>query len=59
VEGAVVHPVEAAFVAVEEVELGLGGELGEGGVHAGELAAGGLLLYGVFEDFGFEGPGSA
>jgi len=59
VERPLVHEMEAAFVAVEEAELGLSGELGEGGVHAGELAAGGLLLHGVFEHFGFEGPGAA
>jgi hypothetical protein len=59
VEGPLVHEMEAAFVAVEEGEFGLFGELAEGGVHAGELAAGGLLLHGVFEHFGFEGPGVA
>jgi hypothetical protein len=59
VEGALVHEVEAAFVAVEEAEFGRGGELAEGGIHAGELSAGGLLLHGVFEHFGFERPGAA
>jgi hypothetical protein len=59
VEGALVHEVEAAFVAVEEGKFGRGSEFSEGGVHAGELAAGGLLLHGAFEHFGFEGPGAA
>jgi hypothetical protein len=58
VEGALVHKVEAAFVAVEEGEFGLGSEFAESGIHAGELAAGGLLLHGVFEHFGFESPGA-
>ena len=31
-EGPLVHEVEAALVAVEEGEFGLGGEFGEGGV---------------------------
>jgi hypothetical protein len=59
VEGSLVYELEAAFVAVEEAELGLGGEIAEGSVHAGELASGGLLLHGVFEHFGFEDPGAA
>jgi hypothetical protein len=59
VERPLIHPMESAFIAVEQAELGLGGELGEGGVHAGELAAGGLFLHRVFEHFGFEGPGAA
>ena len=58
-ERPLVHEMEAAFVAVEQAELGLGGEFSEGGFHAGELAAGGLLLHGVFEHFGFEGPSAA
>ena len=39
-EGTLVHQMEAALVAVEEAELGLGREIGEGGVHASELASG-------------------
>jgi hypothetical protein len=58
-EGPLVHQMEAAFVAVEEGEFGRGGEFAESGIHAGELAAGGLLLHRVFEHFGFEGPGAA
>jgi hypothetical protein len=58
-ERPLVHEVEAGFVPVEQGKCRLGGERGEGLVHAGELAAAGLVLHGVGEHFRFEGPGAA
>ena len=59
VKGALVHHVEAGFVAVEEVEAIVGGEVGVGCGHARDLTAGGLGLHGLFEHFGLYGPSAA
>jgi hypothetical protein len=59
VEGALVHHVEAGFVTVEEVEAIVGSEVGVGGGHARDLAAGRLGLHGLFEHLGLNGPSAA
>jgi len=62
VEGALEHAVEAGFIAMQEAQRGLAGELGEGGGEAGELVAvrGGRLAgdRGI-HDSGFQCPGAA
>ncbi|MFN7999301.1 MAG: hypothetical protein U0Q18_37130 [Bryobacteraceae bacterium] len=58
-EAALVHPVEARLVAVEQGEFGTDGEAGEGGRHAGAFVAGRLGLDGVIEQARFHGPGAA
>jgi hypothetical protein len=60
-EGALEDPVEARFVAVQQPELGLGGQRGEAGSDAGELAARFRRLGGdgVVHELCFDGPSAA
>ena len=60
-ETALVDAVEAGFVAVEEGEVGGGGEAGEGGGEAAELVVGFVVLAGeaIFEQPAFDGPEAA
>ncbi len=60
-EGALEDVVEAGFVAVQEAELGLGGERSEAGSDAGELAAGlgELCGDGIIHESCFDGPSAA
>ncbi len=54
------NAVEARFVAVEEAELGLGGEGGKGLGDLGSLAGFGVLGGdGIVHEFRFNGPGAA
>ena len=59
VEGALVHEVEAGFVAVDEGDGGAFGEAGEGIGHTVEGGSGGLGGDLLIEEAGFEGPGAA
>ena len=59
VEGALEHAVEAGFLALQEVQLRLGGEGGEAGGEAVESIAGGLGGDGPVEAAGLDGPGAA
>ncbi|MCU1262218.1 MAG: hypothetical protein JWO80_5103 [Bryobacterales bacterium] len=64
-ERAMVHAVEAGFVAVEQVELGAGGELRECRAEAGVLVdfrfcgGGHARLHGAVQEVGFDGPQAA
>lgn len=58
-EGALIHDVQARFVAVEEAELGSGRELAERGGHAGDLTFLGAIFHAAFEEAVFDGPGAA
>ena len=59
VEGALVHEVEAGFVAVDEGDGGAFGEAGKGISHAIEGGTGGLGGDLLIEEACFEGPGAA
>ncbi len=59
VEGALVHEVEAAFIAVDEGDGGAVGETGKGIGHAVEGGCGGLGGDLLVEEGGFDGPGAA
>jgi hypothetical protein len=58
-EGALAHVVEAGLIAMEEGELGRGGQPGEGGGQAADSVAGRLVVDGLREHVGFNGPGAA
>ena len=58
-EGALVHEVEAGFVAVDESEGGAIGETREGVGHAVEVASRGLSGGLFVDEAGFDGPGAA
>jgi hypothetical protein len=51
--------VEAGLVTVEQVELGGGGQVGEGVGDALGLVAGGLIADGLFHQAILDGPGAA
>jgi hypothetical protein len=60
VEAALIHAVEARFVAVEESELGGSGQGFEGGGEAADRVEGGFLLgHAVFDEALLDGPGAA
>ena len=60
VEGALVNTVEAGLVAMEEIQLGGGGQLGERAGDAGGLVlAGRLVLEGLLHQAILDGPGAA
>ena len=46
-------------MAMEDGELGCGGQFGEGGGHAADFVAGRLGVDGVGLQLGFDGPGAA
>jgi len=58
-EGALVHHVNARFVAVEESEVGRGGEFAEGGGDAGRSAGGGVGVEGLGHTGVLDAPGTA
>jgi hypothetical protein len=58
-DAAVEDAVEAGFVAVDEVELGGGGEGREAGGEAHVVVPGGLLGEAGVEELGFDGPDAA
>jgi hypothetical protein len=58
-EGALADVVEAGLIAMEEAELGGGGQVGESAGKAGEFVAGLVGGHGVFVEAGFDGPGAA
>jgi len=61
VESALVHEMEAGFVAVEEAEIGRSGHVAESGGEAANLVSGrvGLFGQGVLEDAFLDSPGAA
>jgi hypothetical protein len=59
VEGALVHQVEAGFVAMEQSQLGRGGELAEGSRDAGAGVTAGLGVQAASQELVFHGPGAA
>ena len=58
-EGALADVVEAGLIAMQEAELGCGGEVGESAGNAGDLVVGLVGGHGVFVETGFDGPGAA
>ena len=58
-EGALIHVVEAGFVAVHETEGGGGGEGREGAGDAADGVGGEVGLDGIVEEAGFDGPAAA
>ena len=58
-EGALIHEVEAGFVAVDEGQGGAIGETREGVGHAVEVASRGLSGGLFVDEAGFDGPGAA
>jgi hypothetical protein len=58
-EGAVAHVVKAGLIAMQEGELGRGGQVGESAGKAAELVTGLAGSHGVFVETGFDGPGAA
>jgi hypothetical protein len=58
-EGALAHVVEAGLIAMQEGELGCGGQVGESGGQAADFVAGRLGVDGVRVEAGFGGPGAA
>jgi hypothetical protein len=58
-QGALVHAVQAGFIAVDEAD-GLGrGEIFKGGGEAADFVGAGLVIHVVLEHAGFDGPGAA
>ena len=57
-EGAVVHHVEACFVAMEEGQLGRGGQLAECGRDISQVGAFRAGGHGAFEEGVFDSPGA-
>jgi len=58
-EGALVHAVEAGFIAVDEADGLGGGEILKGGGEAADFIGAGLVIHVVLEHAGFDGPGAA
>jgi len=58
-EGALIHVVEAGFVAVHEAECGGGGEGGEGSGDAADGVGGEVGVDRIVEEAGFDGPAAA
>jgi hypothetical protein len=58
-EGALADVVEAGLIAMQEGELGRGGQIGESGGQAVDFVAGLAGVDGVVVEAGFDGPGAA
>ena len=58
-ESALIHVVQAGFVAVHETEGGGGGEGGEGAGDAADGVGGEVGLDSIVEEAGFDGPAAA
>ena len=58
-EGALADVVEAGLIAMQEGEVGCGGQVGESAGDAADLVAGLAGVDGVVEEVGFDGPGAA
>ena len=58
-EGALADVVEAGLIAMQEGEVGCGGQVGESAGNAADCVAGLAGMDGVVVEAGFDGPGAA